>query len=127
MNATGGAPPRTPRAPDEPLGRPWREADGTIRASACIAAGSPWFDGHFPGEPILPGVAMLALVCDTLSAATADRLRLAGLRRVRFKQVVRPDDRLEIIVSPKAGGEAAFAFRVQVADSVVCSGTLDMV
>jgi 3-hydroxyacyl-[acyl-carrier-protein] dehydratase len=113
--------------PEMDAGGPWREADGTIRASACFGAGSPWFDGHFPGDPILPGIALLALVCDTLAAAGGG-LRLAGLRRVRFKQVVRPGDRLEISVSPKSGGgEASFSFRVQVAGAAVCSGTLDMV
>ena len=47
-----------------------------------IATDHPAFDGHFPGHPILPGVALLALVLEAardraeLAAAIGDRPRL---------------------------------------------------
>jgi 3-hydroxymyristoyl/3-hydroxydecanoyl-(acyl carrier protein) dehydratase len=107
--------------------RPRQKPDGTIRASARIAAASSWFKGHFPGEPILPGIAQLELVSQAVQAVSDAPLRVAGMRRVRFKQVVRPDDKLEITVNPPTRGRTGFAFRVLVENSVVCSGTLDMV
>ena len=42
-----------------------------IEALADVPADSPWFSGHFPGEPILPGIALVymaeqAIVQDAL-------------------------------------------------------------
>ena len=33
--------------------------DNYIEALADVPADSPWFSGHFPGEPILPGIAIV--------------------------------------------------------------------
>ena len=40
--------------------------DATRRVE--IGAGHPAFDGHFPGQPVLPGVALLAEVLEALFA-----------------------------------------------------------
>ena len=48
---------------------PWHElvvqSDASPRGFAAeirVAPDSPWFDGHFPGRPVLPGVAILSMV-----------------------------------------------------------------
>ena len=40
-----------------------------ITASACVPADSVWYAGHFPGNPILPGIAILALVEEAIIEA----------------------------------------------------------
>jgi 3-hydroxymyristoyl/3-hydroxydecanoyl-(acyl carrier protein) dehydratase len=39
-----------------------------ISAEVTLEPESCWFDGHFPGFPILPGIAQLAIVSDMLKA-----------------------------------------------------------
>ena len=48
-----------------------------MRCSFDVAADHPAFDGHFPGQPVLPGVALLAEVLE----AALDEPALAALRR----------------------------------------------
>jgi 3-hydroxyacyl-[acyl-carrier-protein] dehydratase len=103
-----------------------RMPDGSILSRVRVASGSQWYDGHFPGEPILPGVAQLGLVFDTLQSVTDRPVRLAGVRRVRFKRIVGPHDDLTIVVHPPSRGANGYAFRIFVDDVVVCSGTLDV-
>lgn len=58
-----------------------------------------WFEGHFPGRPILPGVSLLALV--------ADALGLASLRRIahaRFRRTIGPGERLVLDAIPQGEG-----------------------
>ena len=65
--------------------------DATRRVE--IGAGHPAFDGHFPGQPVLPGVALLAEVLEaalrepTLAACVGAQPRLAV---VKFLAAVGP-------------------------------------
>jgi len=71
--------------------------DSMTRAFA-VAADHPAFDGHFPGHPILPGVAVLA---EVLEAARADPVLAAALGVepripvVKFLSAVPPGAMLE--------------------------------
>jgi beta-hydroxyacyl-ACP dehydratase FabZ len=78
-----------------------------ILAWKNVTANEPFFDGHFPGHPIMPGV----LICEALVQAggllascskdglPADRgVVLAGLEHVRFRRPVVPGDRLRLEV-----------------------------
>ena len=101
--------------------------EGHITAEAVFTSDSPWFRGHFPGEPILPGIAQLALVLDTIRSVGGHHFQVAGMRRVRFRQVVKPHDRLIVTVVPPGADRPGYRFRLSAPGGAVCSGTLDMV
>jgi 3-hydroxyacyl-[acyl-carrier-protein] dehydratase len=54
-----------------------------------------YFEGHFPGQPILPGVAQLALVQEALAKAGVS-LPLREITFTRLRQIVLPGDTLEL-------------------------------
>jgi len=97
-----------------------------ITASARVSADSPWYDGHFPGHPILPGIAILALVEEAIVAselAEGRRVTITGVGRVRFRLPVGPDDRMEIrIVREQRGDGWRYPFTVALAGEPVCTG-----
>jgi 3-hydroxymyristoyl/3-hydroxydecanoyl-(acyl carrier protein) dehydratase len=77
-------------------------SDGTVAAAACFTASSPWFSGHFPGNPILPAVAILAVVWEAaqaLAAQSGEHFLIRQIKRVRFRRIVKPDERLDLTVS----------------------------
>jgi acyl carrier protein len=116
---------------DRPFRQEWSQQvddSGTITATACVPGDSAWFSGHFPGHPILPGIAVLGLVEQAIQAAeTAEgrRIAITGVGRVRFRMPAGPGDRMEIRISrePRRGGWA-YAFTVTLAGEPVCSGIL---
>ena len=57
-----------------------------------VPADGAWFDGHFPGRPILPGVAQFALALEALGRSTAVR----SIVHARLRHLVSPGERLEI-------------------------------
>jgi 3-hydroxymyristoyl/3-hydroxydecanoyl-(acyl carrier protein) dehydratase len=71
------------------------------RFAVEIPAASPLFAGHFPGHPILPGVAQLALVERVLGP-------LSGVRNVKLRRQVAPGDRLDLRTGLREDGTARF-------------------
>jgi acyl carrier protein len=98
--------------------------DGGCRAEVRIPADSPWFDGHFPDRPVLPGIAQLAMVQDLVKAVLPGGGQITDWRRVRFKRAVVPGSTLTVIVvaGPEARGGRQLTFRILDAEVLVCSG-----
>ncbi len=101
-----------------------RSDKNEIVAEVHVPSDSPWFRGHFPGEPILPGVAQIGMVIDAIRQAQNQDLKVSGVRRVRFKQIIRPDDQLKIIAAPLKQNAGAYSFRILIEDEAACSGVM---
>ncbi len=91
-----------------------------IRGRRSIDPGDPVFAGHFPGDPVYPGVLLLEMVGQVgiclqhlLTArrtAVADddvpkRLRLLKIREAIFVGAVRPGDEVELLVHATDPGD----------------------
>ena len=99
---------------------------GEISTEVRVSPESQWFSGHFPGEPILPGIAQLGIVYDTVCGARKRLFSLAGFSRVKFKKIIRPQDSLKITVTPKADKDGVFTFRIVVDRDIACSGSMTL-
>ncbi len=82
----------------------------------------PAFDGHFPGHPVLPGVAVLALVWQALAARAELASRLGPQPRIdnaKFLHAVGPGARLRVTLQAQGAG---VAFSVHAGLAVVARG-----
>ena len=69
----------------------------------CVTANEPFFQGHFPGYKVMPGVLIIEALAQVGAVAILsvpeNRGKLAlfgGIKNARFKQQVRPGDVLEL-------------------------------
>ena len=95
--------------------------EGKIFASVAIDGTSSWFSGHFPDNPILPGIAQLKMVSDLISKSTEGDMYLTGVTRVKFRKIVRPGEVLDIHVT-LGSKKDQYIFNITSADQDVCSG-----
>ncbi len=67
------------------------------------------FDGHFPGNPILPAVVQLMAGAIATGEALGTQLVVNGVSRAKFLKQIRPGDRLMVrgILTAKAESIAA--------------------
>ena len=108
-----------------------REEDGRCRATFRIPEDAFFCQGHFPGNPIVPGVILCEIMAQACLCLLGDELigHIAVYRAidgVKFRNAVHPGDLCEIsgrIIDRKAGLVACEA-RVDVAGRRACSGNL---
>lgn len=50
----------------------------------------PVYRGHFPGEPVSPGVCSIQMIKELTEKATGRRLLLSNLKQVRFRTLITP-------------------------------------
>jgi len=94
-----------------------------VHAYIDVGPESPWFSGHFPEKPILPGFALLSMVFDSILLTTHKEFVPTGFKRIRFKQVIKPGDRLEI-KAQKQKNAYEYSFTVHANGIHACKGTL---
>ncbi|MFO0552167.1 MAG: 3-hydroxyacyl-ACP dehydratase FabZ [Polyangiaceae bacterium] len=76
-----------------------------VRGHKCVAYNEPWFPGHFPQRPIMPGVlilealaqvgGVLAYASDPFDA-TNHLMFFLGIDKAKFRHTVEPGDRLDL-------------------------------
>jgi len=65
--------------------------------------GDEWFlQGHFPGNPVVPGVIQCEMAGQTCCVLLADEMKgktpyFTGINKVKFKKPVKPGDKIEFV------------------------------
>jgi 3-hydroxyacyl-[acyl-carrier-protein] dehydratase len=106
-------------------------APDRVEANVLLEPGSPWFEGHFPGNPIFPGLGLLALVEEALRRGLElprTGWTLEKCKRVRFRKALRPGARLELKIACTRSGETLQAeFQLKEGQDDVGRGVLVMI
>ncbi len=107
-----------------------------IKALKNVTINEPFFTGHFPHRPVMPGVLMLEamaqaaalLAFDTLGTTPDDKTvyYFAGIDGARFKRPVEPGDQLVMEVSLERMKSGIFKFKgtARVDDQIACEAEL---
>jgi len=88
----------------------------------CVTANEPYFQGHFPGNPVMPGVLIIealgqtggVLMSKSLNAdVTGKTIFFASVENCRFRAPVRPGDVMRMHVDVLKHRGDVFKFRGQ--------------
>lgn len=109
------------------------EPGARVVARKLVREDEWYLSGHFPGNPIMPGVLMVEAMaqCGAVAVLSEEENRgklalFAGIDDVRFKRLVRPGDELELVCElerlrgPVGRGKA----RASVGGELAVRGTL---
>ncbi len=98
-----------------------------------VSVNEPFFQGHFPGQPVMPGVLIVEALAQVGAVALlsdeADRGKLvlfAGIDGLRFRKPVRPGDQLhlEVTLTKRRGPIGKAIGKAYVGEALVCEGEL---
>ena len=107
-----------------------------IRALKNVTINEPFFVGHFPHRPVMPGVLILEALAQAAALLGFDMLGIvpddktvfyfAGIDNARFKRPVEPGDQLilEVELDRVKSGIFKFKGRALVDDKLVAEGDM---
>lgn len=99
----------------------------------CVSMNEPFFQGHFPGRPLMPGVLIIEALAQVgavaLMSDPENKGKLAvfaGIDEVRFKRQVVPGDvlKLEVTIESMRRGIGKGSALATVNGEVACKGNL---
>jgi len=97
-------------------------AHKSIVGIKCVTMNEPYFLGHFPGNPVMPGVLIVEALAQTGAVLMSKSLNadvegktimFMSLDNVRFRAPVRPGDVLRMMVDVVRARDVVFKFRGQ--------------
>lgn len=112
------------------------EANQRIKALKNVTINEPFFVGHFPNRPVMPGVLMLEALAQTAALLSFESMGtaldpdmvvyFAGIDGARFKRVVEPGDQLilEASLLRSKGGIYKYAVKGSVDGATACEAEL---
>jgi 3-hydroxyacyl-[acyl-carrier-protein] dehydratase len=97
------------------------EPGQSVEARTVFETDDPMFGGHFPGNPIVPGVILTEALAQAAGIAAASGypetarplFLLSAIRTMKFLQAVRPADQIELHAEKIAGTETLLQFKVK--------------
>lgn len=108
----------------------------TIRAIKNVSINEPFFQGHFPHRPVMPGVLMLEALAQAAALLAFDAVGttpddktvyyFAGIDGARFKRPVEPGDQLilDVAIDRMKAGIFKFKARALVGEEVAVEADL---
>jgi len=87
-----------------------------------VQANHPALPGHFPGNPVVPGVLILEYVLRAYEASQSCPTHLRRLTDVKFLQPLRPGETAEIAFDLKPG---KVAFNVVRGETLIAKGAFE--
>lgn len=86
------------------ISTPEEQAAGTFKTKVALNPNHPIFEGHFPAQPVLPGVCLLNMLKDIIGAIKNKPVNLKSAATIKYIKLVDPEV------------EPALVFQIQISE-----------
>lgn len=109
--------------PIDPVIRQVRERERAVELDLSLPDDLFYFQGHFPDQPVLPGVTQIDWAVRFADRHLATQIGAARIFQVKFRSIIRPDTKLTLVLElAEDGSRLRFEYRNQ--ENVLSSGAI---
>ncbi|MBW6460460.1 MAG: hypothetical protein K0B08_07785 [Bacteroidales bacterium] len=84
----------------------------TFTATITLDPGHPVFAGHFPGQPVVPGVFLVEIISSVISQLTGEKMTVKEIANIKFLQMIDPVNHAVLLLDGSIVGEGINMIRV---------------
>ncbi len=95
----------------------------TFKSTCCIRANHPALSGHFPGNPVVPGVVILDCILQALDEIPG-KLSLVQIRDTKFISPLLPEQTMSILIGIR--DEKSATFECRTTDRLIAQGNVSL-
>lgn len=107
-----------------PKGLELVQTDGAASVEFVVPMDYPYFEGHFPGNPIVPAVTQIGWATAGIGAMIGAPIGDYRLSRFKFIRPIRPLDEIRLSLVESAG---KYAYRIFSNEELCCSGSIILI
>lgn len=96
-----------------------------LNDTLSVPSTHPALPGHFPGNPLVPGVVLLSMITETAERGYAGLVRIRGMPIVKFLAPLQPDMLFVLTVVPVSTDLLKFECRA--GGTLIASGSIETV
>ena len=99
--------------------------NGQIIGILTFGTDFPAFEGHFPGQPVLPAVVQLAAVRFLAATHLGKQLVPTGIDRAKFKAMIGPEEQVSITIRlDQLDNDVTISFSIATDKGKAATGTI---
>ncbi|MFK7829765.1 MAG: hypothetical protein AB8B57_08315 [Congregibacter sp.] len=95
-------------------------ADNHLELHLHVPASLACFAGHFPPQPVLPGVLQLHWVCQ-IAEAVLGYVDFSGVGNIKYNSMLMPNSECRLLIKP---GDTSVRFRIEAGDTLITTGSI---
>ncbi|HET7268155.1 MAG TPA: hypothetical protein VFJ15_08605 [Oleiagrimonas sp.] len=99
-----------------------RASDDALELDLDVPAQCPWFDGHFPGRPILPGVVQVGWAAHFAGQLVGHDEPPTQIERLKFRRPLLPGAQLTLRLA-LSGGKVRYEYLLHGSDAPISASS----
>ncbi|HZK63010.1 MAG TPA: 3-hydroxyacyl-ACP dehydratase [Puia sp.] len=109
---------------------PYTEINSVLQVPVKINSGHAIFKGHFPGQPIFPGVCMLEMIQEIMEVHLDQKLRISRGPLIKFLSMIIPEKNPLLLVDiqyEKKDGKISASGKIHFESTIFMKYNLELI
>lgn len=102
-------------------------SENQILAEISLEVGHPLYKGHFPDQPVVPGVMQIQIVRELIEKILGRSLTIKKIKQIKYMIPIIPDDYQQLSFELKLKDTSTVVFKITSGEALFSKGSIELV